>query len=116
MNAIRVKLGTVQNMALSDRLLRWILGTILLGAPVVNLVLFEGKFGIWHGAPMLLSIYPFLTGYLGWDPFYQMTSYKTCGRSEKNQCGTIPFQIDAALGHRPISNADHDHSLGGSHH
>lgn len=116
MNATRTKLGVVQNISLSDRLLRGLLGMLLLGAPAVNLMLFDGAFGWWHGIAMLTSIYPFLTAYVGWDPIYQMVNYRTCGLSEKNQCGTAPFQIDAALGNHPVPNVDHDHSLGGSHH
>lgn len=110
------KLGVVQNLGLLDRMLRLLLVAALLGGPVTHLAISDGIFAWWHGIAMLLSVYPGMTGYLGWDPFYQLTAYKSCGLSEKNQCGTLPYQIDAALGHHPIPDVEYDHSLSGSHH
>lgn len=116
MKAMRDKLGVVQNMGLADRALHCVLGASLLGASAVHLVIFDGIFGWWDGIAILISIYPTLTGILGWDPFYAATGYKTCGLSEKNPCGTLPYQVDAALGHHPVPDKDYDHSLAGSHH
>ncbi len=116
MKTIADKLGVVQNLGLYDRMMRLLLVAILLGGPVGYLAAYDGIFTWWHGVAMLLSVYTGLTGYLGWDPLYQLAEYKSCGLSEKNQCGTLPYQVDAVLGHHPIPDVDYDHSLSGSHH
>jgi hypothetical protein len=116
MDTTRTNLGVAQNLSLADRTVRWILASVLLLAPAAQLVFWHGSFGWWHAVALLLSIYPGLTAFLGWDPFYQAAHYKTCDSSERNQCGTLPYQIDAALGHHPIPDKDYDHSLAGSHH
>ena len=116
MDARKTTLGVVQNLSLIDRALRGLLAAVLLIVPAVELVFLEGTFGWWHGIAMLASVYPGLTAFLGWDPFYQAMGTKTCDLSERNQCGTLPYQVDAALGHHPVPNKDYDHSLAGSHH
>jgi hypothetical protein len=103
-------------MSLLERAVRCAIAAILIAVPSVDLVFLGGTFDWWHAAGMLLSVYPGMTGMLGWDPFYALVGIKTCDLSERNQCGTLPFQIDAALGHHPIPDKDYDHSLGGSHH
>ena len=116
MNMRMSRLGVVHNMSLSDRVVRWTASAVLLGVPAFDLVTTGGMFTWWHGIAMLLSIYPGLTAFLGWDPIYASADYKTCDMSDRNQCGTVPYQIDAALGHHPIPDKDHDHSLSGAHH
>jgi Inner membrane protein YgaP-like, transmembrane domain len=110
------KLETIQNIGLVDRLVRFSLATVFLAVPAYELVVMGDHFALSYGLLMLLSIYPALTGMLGWDPYYQLTGAKSCGTTERNQCGTLPYEIDAALGHHPIPNNDSDHSLAGSHH
>lgn len=116
MKAVATKLGVVQNLGLLDRTLRLLLGALLLGAPAVHLVMYDAMFAWWHGLSMLVSVYPAMTGWLGWDPMYQAINYKTCDLSDRNRCGTMPYQVDAALGHNPVADNDYDHSIAGSHH
>lgn len=116
MKAVAMRLGVVQNVGLLDRGLRLVLGAFLLGAPAMHLVMYGGVFTWWHGLSMLLSVYPGMTGWLGWDPLYQGIHYKTCDSSDRNRCGTLPYQVDAALGNNPVPENDYDHSIAGSHH
>lgn len=113
---MEVKVETIQNVGLVDRLVRFGLAVAFLAVPAYSLVVLGDHFAISYGLLMLLSIYPALTGMLGWDPYYQLTGAKSCGIGERNQCGTLPYEIDAALGHHPIPNNEWDHSLSGSHH
>lgn len=115
MKTLRTRLEVVQNLSLLDRGVRLTLTAILLAVPVY-MIIQGGPYQWWHGISWLLSIYFGLTAFLGWDPFYRMTGIKTCASSERNQCGTLPYQIDAALGHHPVPEQDFDHSLAGSHH
>lgn len=116
MNAQKSRLRVMHNISLSDRGLRWIVSATLLAAPVFDLVVSGGSFTWWHGIAMLLSTYPGLTAFLGWDPVYTLVDYKTCDLSERNQCGTLPYQLDAAIGNHPIPRNEYDHSLAGSRH
>jgi hypothetical protein len=116
METIRERLGVVQNLSLMERGVRAVMAVILIGLPCIDLLFFEGIFGGWHATALLLSVYPGLTGMLGWDPFYELGGHRTCGLSDRNQCGTLPFQIDALFGRHPIPDHDYDHSLAGSHH
>jgi hypothetical protein len=112
---VRKALGVPQNLGWLDRVIRLVLGCALLGVPWILL----GKqttVASWHSYAMILSIYPFLTGILGWDPIYSLFGAKTCGTSERNPCGTLPYEVDAALGHHPIPDSDIEHSLKTSHH
>ncbi|MBI5450995.1 MAG: DUF2892 domain-containing protein [Gammaproteobacteria bacterium] len=116
MNTMTEKLGVIQNIGLTDRLIRGLATTGLLLGPVYHLELAGGGFTVWHGLLMLLSVYPAITAILGWDPFYQMADARSCKDTGRNQCGTLPYEVDAALGHRPVPDKDYDHSLMGSHH
>ena len=116
MKTMTSKLATIQNIGLIDRVFRVVLAAILIGGPAYHLYVFDVQFALPHGILMLLSVYPALTGILGWEPFYQVADTKSCGDTERNQCGTLPYQVDAALGHHPIPDDDSDHSLVGSHH
>ncbi len=115
MNTITDKLGVVQNTGLFDRLFRVLIGVLMLGGALYHLMTYNVSIS-WHAYVALLSVYPLMTGMLGWDPFYSAGRMKTCGLSEKNQCGTLPYQIDAAMGHHPVPDHEYDHSLTGSHH
>lgn len=115
MENIAHKLTVVQNLSLLNRSLRIVLGALMIGLPIIQLVATNSTIG-WHAYSMLLAIYPLMTGMLGWCPVCQMFNFHSCGLSDKNQCGTLPYQFDAALGHHPQANHDYDHSLTGSHH
>ena len=115
MKTLLNKLGVVQNTGLLDRVLRVIIGAIML----IGVIVYIQRTGVvvdWEAYVALLSIYPLLSGILGWDPLYAMVRYRTCRMTGRNQCGTLPYQVDAVMGHRPRPNHDYDHSLAGSHH
>lgn len=116
MKTLRTRLEVVQNLSLLDRALRLILTAALLGTPVIYMITQGAPYQWWHGISWLLSIYFGLTAFTGWDPFYRVAGVKTCELSERNQCGTLPYQIDAALGHHPVPKRDFDHSLAASRH
>lgn len=115
MDTMTHELETVQNLGLVDRVVRFILAAALLGGAIAHLMLYGTFITPVHGLFMVLSIYPGLTSIVGWDPFYQMIHVKSCGIGERNQCGTFPYEIDAAMGHHPVPNSEWDHSLTGSH-
>jgi len=110
------KLGVVQNLSLVDRLFRFAVGIALIAAAAFSLI--AGNTVVWQGFAILVSIYPLMTGMLGVDPIYSVFHKKTCGINDRNQCGTIPYQVDAAMGHHPIPDKgyEYEHSLDASHH
>ena len=68
-------------------------------------------------AAILFAIYPLMTTMMGWDPLYQLFGARSCTvEGGRQQCGTFPYEVDAALGHDPKPDQSHDHSLTGSHH
>jgi hypothetical protein len=70
-------------------------------------------------AAILLAVYPLMTTLVGWDVIYQFFGARSCTLTGgRNQCGTLPYEVDAALGHSPKLDEgyDYDHSLAGSHH
>jgi len=106
----------VQNLGWLDRVLRFAIGAVLLALPCYLMVsgIMEVK---WYlvGA-MLLSVYPLLTSVIGIDQIYNFFNVKSCGTSPRNQCGSFPYEIDAALGHNPIPDSKIEHSLEHSRH
>jgi len=116
MDSIAEKLGVVQNMWLVDRTLRFVIGGLLLGSVAGYLQTTDSTMLDWHAYIGLLSIYPFITAILGWDPFYHLFNAKTCGTEGRNQCGTFPYEVDAALGKNAKPDKEFDHSSSGSHH
>ncbi|MDX9740454.1 MAG: DUF2892 domain-containing protein [Gammaproteobacteria bacterium] len=116
MKTIRTRLGVIQNLSLVDRLLRMVLTAVLLAWPMIDLLVLGDVMNGWHAASWLISAHVGLTAFVGWDPLYQLFGYKTCDLSERNQCGTLPYQVDAAMGHHPVPKRDFDHSLSGAGH
>lgn len=104
-------LPTVQNLGLYDRIIRGVIAALMIGLPPLNLI--NGGLVDWHGYVILLGIYPALTAILGWDPFYALFNIRSCGGTERNACGTFPFEVEAAMGNHPTVDKDHDfdHSL-----
>ena len=115
MKTMLEKLGVIQNVGLGDRLLRIVIGMVMLVGTIIYLQGSDAYMG-WQAYIALLSVYPLMTGILGWCPLYTLSRVKTCKMTGRNQCGTLPYQVDAALGHRPVAERDYDHSLAGSHH
>ncbi len=118
MERIRNRLGVIYNIGLLDRVLRFIVGFALLAAGVIGMTMSPMVSG-WEAVAILVSVYPILTAILGWDPAYAALGARSCSiEGGRNQCGTIPYEIDAALGHepRPDRGFEYDHSLSSVHH
>ena len=108
--------GVIQNLGWLDRVLRFTVGAVLLAMPCFLIV--SGAMEVtWYlvGA-MLLSVYPLMTSVIGIDQIYNFFHVRSCGTSARNQCGTFPYEIDAALGRNPIPDNDIEHSLEHSRH
>jgi hypothetical protein len=105
-----------QNLGLWDRVIRLVIGLLMLGVPFVELVQPGSSVAWWHGPSMLLSVYPCLTGILGMDPILKMIDARTCSVNGRNQCGSFPYQVDAILGHNPIPEQHLEHELSHSSH
>lgn len=116
MELIRKKLGVVQNMGWLDRVLRVLVGIVMLGYPIFLLLTTESVSEQWPFYSMILSIYPWLTGIIGVDPIYKMFGARTCDNASGNACGTFPYEVDAALGNKPIPKNDEERSLADSRH
>jgi hypothetical protein len=117
METTRTRIGVIQNLSLIDRVLRGVLTALLLAWPMVDLLVVGNVLNGWHAASWLISAYIGMTSFVGWDPLYNLFGYKSCDiGSDRNQCGTLPYQVDAALGHHPVPKRDFDHSLSGATH
>jgi hypothetical protein len=109
------KIAPVQNIGLTDRMVRFFGGGAVMA--VGCLWLLAGGYNNLATGIILLSIYPLMTTIMGWDPLYQLFGARTCSlKAGQNVCGTFPFELDAALGNNPKPVHDYDHSLAGSHH
>ena len=97
-------IGVVQNLGWLDRVLRVVVGTFMIAMPVF-LMSTEGASEAWLSYLMLAAIYPLLTGIMGFDILYQLLKVKSCDTSNRNQCGSFPYEVDAALGRNPISRS-----------
>ncbi len=115
MKEISEKFGVIQNLGWLDRVVRTVAGVSVL-AFALNALSMNADNVTWAFYLVLLSVYPLLTGMIGWDPIYQSVTVRSCGTSDRNPCGTFPFEVDAALGHQPIPSSPVDHSLENSRH
>ena len=112
----------LENLGWLDRIIRVMAGTALLVIPIIILSMNAmrldegGSVSGWWYVTMLVSLYPFWTSSIGWDPIYSAFNMRTCGGSEKNPCGSFPYEVDAAVGHHPIPDSEIVHSLTASHH
>ncbi len=114
---INVKIGPTQNIGLVDRMVRFFGGGALMAYGVIS-ALITGQ-SIVSAVAILLAVYPLMTTMMGWDPFYQLFGARSCTlEGGRNQCGTFPYEVDAALGHDPKSKEgrEYDHSLTAAHH
>ncbi len=116
MKQIRTQLGVIQNMGWLDRVIRVLVGTAMLIYPVFLMLTNDTVQPPWLLYSMLLSVYPWLTGIIGFDPVYKQFVVRTCDTSDRNPCGTFPYELDAALGRHPIPNSEVERSLERSHH
>lgn len=117
MSRIRGRVAPVENIGLVDRMVRFVGGGVLMTFGALKIALTGND--VISAAAILLAVYPLMTTFVGWDPIYQLLGGRSCSLGGgRNQCGTLPYEIDAALGHNPEPDEgfEYDHSLAGSHH
>ena len=117
MSKIRGKMAPTENIGLVDRMVRFFGGGALMTFGVLSALLTGHD--VISAIAILLAVYPLMTTLMGWDPVYQLFDARTCAvEGGRNQCGTLPYELDSALGHepKPENGYDYDHSLAGSHH
>ena len=117
MSRIRGKMAPAENIGLVDRMVRFFGGGALMAFGVMSALLTGHD--VISAIAILLAVYPLMTTLMGWDPVYQLFGARTCSvEGGRNQCGTLPYELDSALGHepKPDEGYDYDHSLAGSHH
>lgn len=104
----------VQNMGWADRTVRFAVGIAMV---VVVLMEIEsgGSLGMVAYLP-ILAIYPLMTAILGWDPLYSAGHVRSCDSTGRNQCGTFPYEVEAALGKKLECDNGYDCSLAGDRH
>jgi len=108
-----------QNIGLIDRLIRLLIGAVLIGTSyyyVAHMDQVASVWDVWGTYAILIAIYPIMTGMLGWDPFYAALHMRSCGDAGRNQAGTLPYQVEAMFGHTPkYTESDSERSLGSTH-
>ena len=117
MSRIKGKMPPAENIGLVDRMVRFFAGGILMTYGVLSA--FLTGHDVVSATAILLAVYPLMTTMMGWDPFYEIFGARSCQlEGGRNQCGTLPYELDSALGHepKPDEGYDYDHSLTGSHH
>jgi len=115
MDRIKGNITVVQNIGLTDRLIRFFGGGAILAWGALSLAM--GATPTLATVAILIAVYPLMTTVMGWDPFYQLLGTRTCSlEGGRNQCGTLPYEVDAAVGHDPQPDKEYDHSLTGSQH
>lgn len=117
MSRISGKIAPVENIGLVDRMVRFFGGGALMIFGVITALM------KWHdvisAVAIFLAVYPLMTTMVGWDPIYELFGTRSCNlEGGRNQCGTLPYELDSALGHNPHPDVgyEYDHSLAGSHH
>jgi hypothetical protein len=100
------RLTVIQNLGLVDRVVRTLIGWGLIAAAAADVL--SGQQVSWHPYAILFAVYPILTAIVGYDPFYSAAHTKSCDLSERNRCGTFPFEVSAALGHQPRCASEFD--------
>lgn len=113
MNRIRTRFGIVQNTGFFDRILRITVGIILLAGGMISLAIAETVSR--QGYAMLLSLYPLVTGIIGWDPFYCFRCRDIDGR---DRCGSLLSEAQSMRGlynNPPEQDFDYEKNLDASH-
>ena len=108
-----------QNIGLIDRVVRLLIGATLIGTAYYYSAekdLAARLWDVWGSYSMMIAFYPIITGMLGWEPFYALFRVRSCGGSGRNQCGTLPYQVEAMFGHAPrYTESETEHSLEACH-
>jgi hypothetical protein len=117
MSRIRGNMPPAENIGLIDRMVRFFGGGALMTFGVLSALLTQHD--VVSAVAILLAVYPLMTTVMGWDPFYQLFGLRSCTlEGGRNQCGTLPYEVDSALGNepKPDQGFEYDHSLVGSQH
>jgi len=116
MKTVTQRMGDLHNMGLLDRVLRAIIGGAMVGIGAFSIYLTGNP--TWEPFLMLVAIYPLTTSIVGVCPLYYALGARSCSTAStgRNQCGTFPYEVDAALGRNPIPDKEYDHSLVAAHH
>lgn len=117
MTTLSKNVRTIENMGLFDRVVRFLVGGSILG----YLVLYHGMqypaitFG-WQLVLTAVAVYAIITAMMGWAPLYSILGIRSCNSTGRNQCGSLPYQIKALMGHAPkYCDSDSEHSLESCH-
>lgn len=110
----------IQNLGLRDRIVRFVLGAMLLAPGITaatGILAGSGpEMNAWLAGMMAVAVYPLMTAMIGVDPFYRLLGIRSCGDSGTNQCGTLPYQLKARTGDAPAyCETDDTHSLEDCH-
>lgn len=96
----QVTIPNPYNIASIDRSLRFVIGGVLLGS-----IFYLTPTAVWSVAGTelmlmkilpLISIYPLLTAWLGWDPVYHLLRINSSTRIQKDVCADIVDQVKIA--------------------
>ncbi len=108
---------TIENMGLIDRVTRFLIG----GGALSYFVFYTQLQHPWMLAASQVLVtgvclYFMITAMIGWEPLYALFRIKSCSLTGRNQCGTLPYQFKALLGHAPrYCESESQHSLEACH-
>ena len=96
----RVTIPNPYNIGFIDRSLRFIIGGILLGSvfyltPTAMISILGSEIMLMKLLP-IVSIYPLLTAWVGWDPFYHLANIKSSMPIKEDVCADIVDQVKTA--------------------
>ncbi len=117
MSILRGKMAPAENIGLVDRMVRFFGGGLLMTYGVISAL--TTMHDVISAIAILVAVYPLMTTMMGWDPIYQLLGARSCSvENGRNQCGTLPYEMDSALGNnpKPHEGYDYDHSLTGAQH
>jgi hypothetical protein len=97
---IQKTMSNPYNIGFIDRSLRFIAGGMMLGSIIYLsssvMVSIIGLEIMLMKLLALLSIYPLLTAWIGWDPVYHMLSINSATKIKEDICGDIVDQVKTA--------------------
>lgn len=88
------------NIGFIDRSLRFVIGGVFVGsvfylAPAATISILGSEMMLMKLLP-IVSIYPLLTAWFGWDPVYHIARIKSCTNIKGDVCADIVDQVKAA--------------------
>jgi len=96
----RINIPNPYNIGFIDRSLRFIVGGVLFGSifylsSMATVSIFGFDVMLMKLLP-IISIYPLLTAWIGWDPFYHLAKFNSSMRIRGDMCGDIVDQVKTA--------------------